>query len=103
MKKLYTRQVENLKRRLGQKGYPGALKTRKGGPGKKLGLKRNTMSHWIILQPDFMYRPSSSDGANQSDLPSTKQQSDETLENINAIAELELSGIIHIAVFLYFS
>ena len=33
-KKLYTRQVENLKRRLGKKGYPGGLKTQKGGPGK---------------------------------------------------------------------
>ena len=33
-KNLYTRQVENLKRRLGKNGYPGGLKTRKGGPGK---------------------------------------------------------------------
>ena len=33
-KNLYTRQAENPKGRLGQKGYPGGQKTRKGGPGK---------------------------------------------------------------------
>ena len=33
-KNLYTRQVENLKGGLGKNGYPGRLKTRKGGPGK---------------------------------------------------------------------
>ena len=36
---MYTRQVEILKRRLEQKGYPDGLKTRKGGPGKRQGIK----------------------------------------------------------------
>ena len=60
------------------------------------------MSHWITLHPDFG-RPSGSDGTNQSNSSSTKQQSDETLEDIKAIAELEPSGIIfHIAVLFPF-
>ena len=42
--------------------------------------------------------------SNQSASPSTKQQSDETLEDIKAIAELEPSGIsFHIAVLFPFS
>ena len=43
---------------------------------------------------------SSSDGIDQSASSSTEQPSDETLEDIKAIAELEPSGIIlfHIAV-----
>ena len=54
------------------------------------------MSHWITLHPEF--------GINQSASSSTKQQNDETLEDIKAIAELEPSGIIfHIAVFVSFS
>ena len=48
------------------------------------------------------YRLSSSDDTNQSDSPSTKQQSDEMLEEIKAIAELEPSGVIHIAVLFSF-
>ena len=39
-----------------------------------------------------------SDDIDQSASSSTKQQSDETLEDIKAIAELEPSGIFHIAV-----
>ena len=60
------------------------------------------MSHWISLATRLRYRLSSSDDTNQSDSSSTKQQSDETLEDIKAIAELEPSGIIHITVLFSF-
>ena len=52
------------------------------------------MSHWITSHPEF--------GIDQSASSSTKQQSDETFEDIKAIAELEPSGIVHIAVLFPF-
>ena len=59
------------------------------------------MSHWITLQPDLGIDYQSSHDTDQSDLPSTKWQSDEMFEDIRAIAELEPSGIVHIAVFIF--
>ena len=61
------------------------------------------MSHWITSHPDFGIDYQSSDDTNQSDLPSTNEQRDEMLEDIKAIAELEPSGIIHIASLFSFS
>ena len=52
------------------------------------------MSHWITLHPESGIKLSSSNGIDQSASSSTEQQSDETLEDIKAIAELEPSGII---------
>ena len=46
------------------------------------------------LATRLRYQLSSSNSANQSDPPSTKYQSDETLEDIKAIAELEPNGVI---------
>ena len=68
-------------------------------------LRYNTYHHVSLdqLPTRLRYRLSSSDGANQSDQLSAKKQSDETLEDIKAITELEPSGIVHIAVFLCFS
>ena len=55
------------------------------------------------LASRIRHQLSGSDGANQSASSSTKQQSDETLEDIKAIAELEPSGnIVHIAVLFPF-
>ena len=52
-KNLYTRQVENLKGRLGKKWASRWTENPKGRSRKKLGIKRNTMSHWITLHPKF--------------------------------------------------
>ena len=51
-KNLYTRQVENLKRRLGQKWVSRWTENPKGQSRQKLGIKHNTMSHWITLHPE---------------------------------------------------
>ena len=61
------------------------------------------MSHWITSHTELRYQLSGSDDTNQSDSFSTKQQSDEMLKDIKAIAELEPSGIIHIAVLFLFT
>ena len=62
------------------------------------------MSHWITMHPDFGIDYLAPDfGIDQSASSSTKQQSDETLRDIKAIAELEPSGIVHIAVLFSFS
>ena len=104
MKNLYTRQVENLKRRLGQKWVSRWTENPKGRSRQKLGIKRNTMSHWITSHPEFGINYLAQDfGINQSASSSTRQQSDETLEDIKAIAELEPSGTFHIAVLFSFS
>ena len=52
-KNMYTWQVENLKRRLGQKWVSRWTKNPKGRSRQKLGIKRNTMSHWITSHPEF--------------------------------------------------
>ena len=61
------------------------------------------MSHWITSRPEFgiSYLAQISASTNQLHLQ-TRQQSDETFEDIKAIAELEPSGIVHIAVLFPF-
>ena len=76
-KDLYTRQVENLKWWLGQKRVSRWTENPKGRSRQKLGIKA---SHYVSLDhlaTRLRYRLSSSNDTNQSDLPSTKQQSDE--------------------------
>ena len=60
------------------------------------------MSHWITSHPEFGINYLAPDfGIDQSASSSTKQQSDETFEDIKAIAEWEPSGIVHIAVLFF--
>ena len=70
-KNLYTRQVENLKRRLGQKWVSRWTENPKGRSRQKLGIKRNTMSHWLLCIQNPV-STSSSNGIDQSASPSTK-------------------------------
>ena len=61
------------------------------------------MSHWITSHPDFGIDYQARTVLIKSDSSSTKQQSDEMLEDIKAIVEFEPNGIVHIAVFLCFT
>ena len=103
MKKLYTRQVENPKGRLGQKRVSRWIENPKGKSRKKLGIEAYHYISLDHLATGLRYQLSGLNDTNQSDSSSTKQQSDETLEDIKAIAELEPSGIVHIAVLFSFS
>ena len=88
-KRLYTRQIENLKRRLGKKGYLGGLKTERAVQEKVRELKRMIMFRWIILRTTC--KLGSSDQFNQL---RTRQQIDKMLRDTEAIAEWEPHGII---------
>ena len=99
---MYTRQVENLKRRLRQKRVSRWTENLKGRSRQKLGIEAYNYVSLDHLATRLRYQLSSSDGTNQSDSSSTKKQSDEMLEDIKTVEELEPSGIIHIAVLCTF-
>ena len=65
---------------------------------QKLWIKRNTISHWITLHPEFGINYQVQTALTNQLHLQIRQQSDETLGDIKAIAELEPSGIVHIAV-----
>ena len=77
---------------MGKKGYPGRLKTRKGGPEKKIGIKVYDYVSLDHLQQALLPIPSSN-GIDQLShfLPTTR---DEMLEYIREIGELEPNKII---------
>ena len=91
---LYTRQAENLKGRLGKKGYPGGLKTRKGGPGKSQGFEAYNYVPFDHLAVILQYQLSSLSGTNQSNQLRTSSEREEMLRDIKEIAEWETNGII---------
>ena len=102
MKNLNTRQVENLKRRLGQKRVSRWTENPKGWSRQKLGIKAYAYAPldrlYLALLPT-----SSSNGVDRfNQLLLTAR--DEILEHIWAIAELKLDEIIYtqLYVLIYF-
>ena len=100
---MYTRQVENLQRRLGKKGYPGGLKTQKGGPGKSLGFEAYNYVPLDHLATRLQYQLPRLKRYRSIQTTSDKQQSDEMLEDIGEISELKPNGITTHSCFLLYT
>ena len=88
MKNLYTRQVENLKRRLGQKWVSRWTENPKGWSRKKLGIKAYDYVLIGSLTASFIFKVKVQMVQINSThfLPTAR---DEMLEDIGAIAKLE--------------
>ena len=100
---MYTRQVKNLKSRLGKKGYPGGLETWTGDQGKSLGLKCTTMSRWIIYIQQALLPTSSSIGTDQfSQLFSNSERWDARGHRGNSRVETR-RDYLHIAICFVFT
>ena len=100
-KNLYTRQVENLKRRLGQKWVSRWTENPKGRSRQKLGIKRKTMSHWSLCIQNPV-STSSSDGIDQSASPSTKVIKWWDARSYKGNSRVETQWIIHFTQLFYF-
>ena len=101
MKNLYTRQVENLKRRLGQKWVSRWTENPKGRSRQKLGIKRKTMSHWSLSIQNPVSTSSSND-IDQSASPSTKVIKWWDARRYKGNSRVETQWIIHFTQLFYF-
>ena len=101
-KKLYTRQVENLKRRLGQKRVSRWTENPKERSRQKLGMK--SVSLCPIGSPCNQTSVSTVKLERHQSIQSVsdKQQNNETLKDIGEIGELEPNGIVAHSCFLFF-
>ena len=91
---MYTRQAENLKRRLGKKRVSLWTGNSKGGPVKIQGFKVYDYVLLGHLTANLQHQSSNSNSSNQSNQLRTKQQVDETLKDMKAITKWEPHGII---------
>ena len=86
-----------------KKGYPGGSRTRKGGPGKSQGFKAYDYVSLDYLTTNLQHQSSNSNSTNQSNQLRTNWQIEETLKDMNAIAEWEPMGLFHIVAFSFVS